>query len=34
LAGKLDLLEKQIHELQETIAAKERYISALEEQIG
>ncbi len=33
LAGKLDLLEKQIHELQKTIAAQERYISALEEQI-
>ena len=33
LAGKLDLLEKQIHELQGTVAAQERYISALEEQI-
>lgn len=33
LEGKLALLEQQIHELHETIAAQERYISALEDQI-
>jgi len=33
MEGKLELLERQIHELEETITAQERYISALEEQI-
>jgi hypothetical protein len=33
LEGKLELLEQQIHELQETIAAQERYIAALKDQI-
>ncbi len=33
MEGKLALLERQIHELEETITAQERYISALEEQI-
>ena len=33
LAGKLDLIERQIQELQETIAAQDRYIAALREQL-
>lgn len=33
MEGKLALLERQIHELEETITAQERYIAALEEQI-
>ncbi|MEZ4832045.1 MAG: hypothetical protein R2873_08610 [Caldilineaceae bacterium] len=33
IEGKLALLELQIHELQETIAAQERYIAALNDQL-
>ena len=30
LEGKLTMLEQQVHEMEETISAQERYISALE----